>query len=134
MTKNKDEFRIIADIMSRHGGTVAAHPQNRGLTNGGYLVHVIKMEGNPKEIIGVTNSHGPGITWDFIYMESVNGGLNPTQYPKQAFYIQERANEGYTFRGLYQVDSGSTEKKIIFRRIDTKINEEDDEWKIRRFV
>jgi hypothetical protein len=133
MTRNKDEFKLISEIMGRHGGIVSsAYPENRGETAAGYLVHVIKMEDNPKEKKGVTNSHGPGIAWDFIDIADAKGGLE-LKYLKQAFYVREKKNEQYTFRGIYEVDTAcSAANKVTHRRIKREIDEEAAEWRIVR--
>jgi hypothetical protein len=137
MITRKDEFKRIADIMIRFKGTVTnPQGQTRGLTRGGRLVHVIII-GNVQQLIhGVTNSHGEGIAWDFIYMDSKNGGLNPIpEQTVQAFFVKGENERRYTFRGVYEVDTAnSTEFKVILRRIATEVNEALPEWGIVRFI
>ncbi|GHV16398.1 hypothetical protein FACS189493_2170 [Spirochaetia bacterium] len=137
MIKKGDEFKIIDNIMSRFGGKVnPAYPQNRGYTAGGHMVHVLIIGNKHMAGKGVTNSHGPGISWDEMYMESINGTLNPTQDPKkQALFVkdisQKPQEKMYTFRGIYEMDTtNSTGRKSVSRRVATDIDETLPEWKI----
>jgi hypothetical protein len=133
--KKNEEFEHIADVMGRFGGEVTnPQGQTRGLTYGGYLVHVIIIGHKRMQNQGVRNSHGEGIAWDYIYMESKNGGLNPTP-SIQAFFVKGENEKKYTFRGVYEIDAAnSTEFKLTYRRIATEVKEADADWEIKRFI
>jgi hypothetical protein len=137
MIKKGEEFRIIDDLMSRFGGKVRkAYPQNRGYTAGDHLVHVLIIGHKKKAAAGVTNSHGPGMAWDEMYMESKTGGLQPGQGPKrQALFVKDITlkpqEKVYTFRGIYEGDiTHSTECRTVSRRVADDVDETLSEWRI----
>ncbi|MDR2303389.1 MAG: hypothetical protein LBE10_02220 [Treponema sp.] len=136
--ERKQEFKRVADIMDSFGGAARrVYPPTRGLTTGGHLVHVIIIGNRKMANKGVTNGHGPGISWDDIYINSEHGGLNPAQHPIQAMFVkdQTRGERNYTFRGVYKADiAGSDEFKITYRRIVTTVDETAEEWRIVGFV
>ena len=140
MIKRNEEFNKIVDIMVQFDGKPRpVRTPNRGLTEGGFLVHVLIIGNQHQAGRGITNSHGPGIAWDEIYMDSKNGGLTPAHDPqKQAMFIKNEEVESrerrYTFRGIYEIDTAcSTEFRVIFRRIATEVDETLDEWRIVKY-
>jgi hypothetical protein len=140
MIKRNEEFNRIVNIMVQFGGNPRpVRTPNRGLTRGGFLVHVLIIGNQYQAGRGVTNGHGPRGAWDEIYMDSENGGLTPAQDPqKQAMFIKNEKAEPrertYTFRGIYETDTAcSTEFRVTFRRIATEVDETLDEWRIVRY-
>jgi hypothetical protein len=142
MITRNEEFNNINDLMSRFGGRVyEARPKNRGYTRGDnegeHLVHVLTIGHQGMEEQGVTNTRESKISWDKIYMESINGGLQPDQSPKkQALFVKDVSiappEKVYTFRGIYEVDAESTDFRFVFRRLATEIDETDPKWRIVR--
>ncbi|GHV87042.1 hypothetical protein AGMMS50255_3380 [Spirochaetia bacterium] len=128
--------RYICDIYAKHGKPGVSKnmtPNRAAVKKPGYLVHAIKLVGNP--LVGVLNEFTPdGKT--FIMTIQTGDPAKPFRdaYPIQAIWAKRTWNQEYTFMGVFERNPKSTEAKRIYDRIKDTYDPAIPDWEIIGFV